>query len=510
MGKKLLNIIISTVALSCVMFFISSIVRAATLQDRLWGNDRYETNSKIVDLGWTSSQYAVIASGEGFADALCAAPLAEEYKAPILLTAKDALSLESKNQLSKLKVKKVFIIGGTGVISDNVKSEIESMSIETTRIYGQDRFKTAVEVAKNLKNVTGVVVTNGYGFADALSIAPIAAQKGMPILLTDKGDLSSSVKDFLDNNSYTKSYIVGGTGVVSDNIASQLKDNTRLAGDSRYATNAAVLNQFASELSYNKVYVVSGENYPDALSGSVLAASNNSPLILVGASVDSSVMSSVKAQHDKYNNIVVLGSTAVVSDESANNIVSGVDNTIVTFKDNKLEQAVRDAINKPTGDIYKSDAAKITELQYAADAPDCIQGESGIGDLSGIENLENLEVLDLGCNHISDITPLKGLTKLKDLELYRNQISDISALKGLINLQDLNLYMNSVSDTSGLKGLTKLESIDLQRNQVSDISGLKGLTNLKVLSLSGNQISDTDVQSLQEVLPNCQIDLGDL
>jgi putative cell wall-binding protein len=146
----------------------------------------------------------------------------------------------------------------------------------------------------------------------------------MPILLTDKDDLSSEVKAFLDNSFYSESYIIGGSGVVSDKIASQLKNNTRLGGASRYGTNAAVLNQFANELSYNKVYVASGENYPDALSGSVLAAANNSPLVLVGMYVDSSVMSSVKAQHDKYNDVVVLGGTGVVSDASANSIVSGV------------------------------------------------------------------------------------------------------------------------------------------------------------------------------------------
>lgn len=322
--KKRLPGIIFAVALSSVMFFASNEVSAATLKDRLCGTDRYQTNSKIVDSGWTTSEYVVIASGEGFADALCAAPLSEQYKAPILLTGKDTLSAESKKQLSKLKVKKAFIIGGTGVISDEVKSEIVSMGIEANRIYGQNRFETSIEVAKNLKNVTGVVVVNGYGFADALSIAPVAAQKGMPILLTGKEDLPTVTKEFLSNKTLTESYIVGGTAVVSDTIVSQLKNSIRLAGNSRYATNSSVLNRFADKFSYDKIYVASGENYPDALSGSVLAALSNSPLILVGNSVESSVMSSVKAQHDKYNNVIVLGGTSVVSELSADSIVKGI------------------------------------------------------------------------------------------------------------------------------------------------------------------------------------------
>ncbi|NMM62841.1 cell wall-binding repeat-containing protein [Clostridium sp. P21] len=365
--RKRLLIIVSAAAISCAVFFASNAVGAASLQSRIWGNDRYETNFKIVDSGWTSSEYAVIASGEGFADVLCAAPLAKQYNAPILLTEKYNLSSGAQKQLSNLKVKNVFIIGGTGVVSDNVKSKLENMNIKTTRICGKDRFETAVKVAKNLKSSTGVVVTNGYGFADALSIAPIAAQKGMAILLTDKEDLSLPVKNFLDSKSYTESYVVGGTGVVNDKIASQLKNNTRLGGNSRYATNSAILNHFADKFNYDKVYVASGENYPDALSGSVLAASSNSPLILVGTSVDSSVMSSVKDQHDKYKSVIVLGGSGVVSEESANSIVQGIeylnDSEAVTLINNadKLGYPVVEANHMPV--IHTKDGKYYQRLE---------------------------------------------------------------------------------------------------------------------------------------------------
>ena len=315
----------SALLLSTVLLLPTQ-VEAAPLSKRLAGSNRYETSSKIALDGWTTSNYAVVASGEGFADALCAAPLAKKYNAPILLTGKNILDSNTKAELIRLNVKNLFIVGGPGVVSDNIKNQLESMNIITTRIYGQNRFETSLQVAKSLGTTSGVVVTNGFGFADALSIAPVAAQKGMPILLTDKDDLSSAVKEFLVNSSYSESYIVGGSGVVSDKIASQLKNNIRLGGSSRYGTNSAVLNYFADKFSYDKVYIASGENYPDALSGSALAALSNSPLILVGRSIDASVMSSIKAQHDKYKNIIVLGGTAVVADSLANYVVSGVVN----------------------------------------------------------------------------------------------------------------------------------------------------------------------------------------
>jgi len=315
----------SALLLSTVLLLPTQ-VEAAPLSKRLAGSNRYETSSKIALYGWTTSNYAVVASGEGFADALCSAPLAKKYNAPILLTGKNTLDSNTKAELIRLNVKNLFIVGGPGVVSDNIKNQLESMNIITTRIYGQNRFETSLQVAKSLGTTSGVVVTNGFGFADALSIAPVAAQKGMPILLTDKDDLSSAVKEFLVNSSYSESYIVGGSGVVSDKIASQLKNNIRLGGSSRYGTNSAVLNYFADKFSYDKVYIASGENYPDALSGSALAALSNSPLILVGRSIDDSVMSSIKAQHDKYKNIIVLGGTAVVADSLANYVVSGVIN----------------------------------------------------------------------------------------------------------------------------------------------------------------------------------------
>ncbi len=42
---------------------------------RIYGLDRYKTAVEISKDGWTTSEYAVIATGENYPDALCAAPL---------------------------------------------------------------------------------------------------------------------------------------------------------------------------------------------------------------------------------------------------------------------------------------------------------------------------------------------------------------------------------------------------------------------------------------------------
>ena len=166
-------------------------------------------------------------------------------------------------------------------------------------------------------------------------------------------------------------------------------------------------------------------------------------------------------------------------------------NEIVTFTDPDLETAIRNKINKPDGYIYKSDLTSITNLQ----APN-----SNIDDLSGIENLVNLEILNLGIeevngswvnsNSISDLTPLANLTNLNELLLYRNNISDLSPLSNLTNLTRLSADFNSITNITPLKNLTSLTRLDLRDNSISDISDLSNLTNLTSLDLSINNISN--------------------
>ncbi|KZL90206.1 cell wall-binding repeat-containing protein [Clostridium magnum] len=118
---------------------------------RLWGSDRYETATKVAQTGWTStSDYAVIASGEGYADALCAAPLAKANNAPILLTQNGDLNANALSELKRLNVKHAFIVGGTGVVSQNVEDKIKAQVGDVQRLAGQNRYETSVKVAEKL------------------------------------------------------------------------------------------------------------------------------------------------------------------------------------------------------------------------------------------------------------------------------------------------------------------------------------------------------------------------
>lgn len=157
-------------------------------------------------------------------------------------------------------------------------------------------------------------------------------------------------------------------------------------------------------------------------------------------------------------------------------------NKIVNFTDSTLENIIRWTIGKPTGDIYNSDLAKITQL---------VASDTGVSNLSGLEYCTNLENLYLQRNYVTDLSPIVGLSKLRAITLtYSYGSPDFTLLSKLSSLEYLSLQGCNVSDISFLGKLNKLQTLWLGMNTISDISPLTKLTRLQYLSLYFNYISD--------------------
>lgn len=290
------------------------------LTTRISGKSRYETAVDVSKKGWISSETVVLASGGNFPDALSAAPLAAYYDAPLLLTKTDALPTAVKDELKRLKTKEVVLIGGKSVISPSVEKELASMGItqaKIKRISGVDRYETSVNIAKQMAGTTEAVIASGTTFADALSIAPIAGNKKMPILLTKSNTLSPEVKTYLAAKAFKKTYIIGGKGAVSDNAAKGIKNSVRIAGTSRYETNSAVIAYFASSFEGDHLYLSTGSNYPDALAGSVNAARQKAPLVLLSPRAQNpSTVQTVQSHLESATGIYILGGEGALPTDS--------------------------------------------------------------------------------------------------------------------------------------------------------------------------------------------------
>ncbi|GAB6151954.1 hypothetical protein JCM17380_07040 [Desulfosporosinus burensis] len=169
----------------------------------------------------------MISAGEQYPDALSISSIAANKGWPILLTPHDALPQEIKNFLGERKPAKVYITGGVGAITDNVKSEISSLLPQSSveRLTGESRFDTNVMIAETFApNPSTVYLTTGYDFADALAGSAVAARNGDPIIFIDPTvpTLPKSVASYFGklyaHNLCPNLVSFGGSGIVSDEI----------------------------------------------------------------------------------------------------------------------------------------------------------------------------------------------------------------------------------------------------------------------------------------------------
>nr|WP_291580891.1 cell wall-binding repeat-containing protein [Clostridium sp. UBA6640] len=297
-------------------------VNAETKIKRLAGKGRYETAKEVSSDGWTSSEYAVLVTGADYPDALSATPLAKKYEAPILLTEKNKLNDNTLSEIKRLGVRKIFIVGGTGVVGTEVENEIKNLDIEIERIFGKGRYETSVAVAKEVGVEKGIFVAYGLNYADALSVGPIAAKLQMPILLNPTHSLDPSLEELMSYNFIAKTYVVGGTSLISDNVLNKFPNAERLYGSDRYETNKILLDKFKDQLDFSNLFIATGTNFPDALSGGALASKNGNPMVLISNAPNNATLSIKK--HNTQANLIVLGGEGVVSTAAVQKFKSGV------------------------------------------------------------------------------------------------------------------------------------------------------------------------------------------
>lgn len=256
----------------------NSVYAESNSVERINGETRYDTAAKISQAGFESADTVVIANAMNFADALSGVPLAYQNDAPILLANGDSLRASTTKEIYRLSAKKAIILGGEFAVSKEVEAELKAMGLSTDRLAGDTRFETAELIADELITYTNsdkAVVVDGYNFADAMSVAPFAAQEGMPIYLTRPAELPE--KEALD--AFNETLIIGGVNAVSKNVENELNNPQRLAGINRFETNLKVLDYF--DVESNELYVATGMNFADALTGSVVAAKHLTGVALV-------------------------------------------------------------------------------------------------------------------------------------------------------------------------------------------------------------------------------------
>jgi putative cell wall-binding protein len=270
--------------------------------DRIAGANRYATAAAIAQQSNPSgAQTVYLASGETFPDAISASVSAAHESAALLLTASASLSPETATALSSLHPTRVILLGQANTVSTAVGDQVAALlgaGVSVERIAGDDRFATSLAiVTAGWTSAPTAYLAAGRGFADGVAASSVAAAQGFPLILVEGSapTLRADAVDALKKLGVKSVVIAGDTKSISAGIASQLAGMgiavDRKGGADRYATSLLLVSGLYPSAAPT-VYLASGENYPDALTGSVLAGTKKAPLIIspsscmVGATKD--------------------------------------------------------------------------------------------------------------------------------------------------------------------------------------------------------------------------------
>ena len=344
---------------------------------RKGGYNALGTMVEIVKTGFAngSCKTALLANLDSYWDALSASSLAGVKSCPVLLTHKDSLDTKTKDELVRLGVKNVYLIGGEAVLSKSLEKQLKGMGIEVTRLWGysaagtaraiyQEGFKLAAAEQSNDASAAGsaalgrdilanrvaapapssgssknasaaqasvwadtAIIATSQGYWDSLSASPYAYAKKAPIFLADiaasgKGRiLSASTLEAVKNGGFQRIIICGGPEAVSNEVTSQLASAgyssskiKRLAGYSAISTSSAIATFCLQEgMHANRMAIATANGHWDALTGAALCGKNNAPLVLVSGSNISTITGFVSNNRSQITTGYIFGGPDAVS-----------------------------------------------------------------------------------------------------------------------------------------------------------------------------------------------------
>ena len=305
---------------------------------RIAGETAYDTMQKLVQETFPGTcEYAVIASGEGYWDALSANGLAGSLNAPVLLTTHDALPAQTIAELNRLHVSKVYVCGGTSVVSEAVCKQLKNLNISVERLAGETAADTANVIASKLPKTRMAFLATSWGYADALSVASYNYAFKKPLFLTNYSTGLVGID------------IVGGEGVVSAEAEQQLRDAgfrvNRFPGEDAYDTSLMVSWQLGRYgLKEDAMGLATGWGYADALSAAAFCSKKHMIIRLADDTYIAQMRHNYPvAMFDTVSNYYIFGGTSVVSDDVENYIRNEIDRSNRVIIDDAQRKAQRQA-----------------------------------------------------------------------------------------------------------------------------------------------------------------------
>ncbi len=172
----------------------------------------------------TARRVFVVNAG-AFADALAVVPAAAAAPGPVLLSDTGQVPAATAEELARLRPEEVVLVGGTGVLTDDVERFLGlAAEAPTDRWAGDGRYDTAAIVAANTVDAASTVfVATGAAFADGLAAGPAAIAAAAPLLLLPPDDVPAAVEQQLRRLAPQRIVVVGGEAAINAEVVRRLE-----------------------------------------------------------------------------------------------------------------------------------------------------------------------------------------------------------------------------------------------------------------------------------------------
>ncbi|MBQ3301051.1 MAG: cell wall-binding repeat-containing protein [Eggerthellaceae bacterium] len=307
---------------------------------RLKGAMALDTMASIVNKGgFKKNGTVVLATFDGYWDALTAAGIAGMADAPVLMTEPSKLSEQTEKLLGQLKPKTIVVCGGTSALPEKVAkaaakaaggATVKRCSGKTATGTAVDIFQKAPELTKGSWGKTAFVCTND-GYWDALAAAPVSFAKKLPIFLTEgKSNISQATLNAIKSGGIERVYVVGGTAAIADSVVTKLKNAGinvagRLWGATAVETSVAVAKYgMKLGMSADGLGVATTNGYWDALSGAALCGHLGSVMVLADSPKANSIVEFAWNNSDDIDTAYVFGGTAAISSDTFQSVSDAV------------------------------------------------------------------------------------------------------------------------------------------------------------------------------------------
>jgi subtilisin family serine protease len=193
-----------------------------------------ETRRRVPDLGFPAARHAVIATRENWPDAVSAGSLAAMHGIPVLLTPPAELHAETAQALAELRPEHLWVVGGSGAVSDEVLDAAAAAAGGTaSRLSGPSRHETALAVSRRILDSHGrppryamaINMRRPDGFAYALAASVLAgAHTGIFVPVEQTADvttLAGGVRDVV-GGTRLQAVLIGGPDIVPGEVGAEL------------------------------------------------------------------------------------------------------------------------------------------------------------------------------------------------------------------------------------------------------------------------------------------------